>query len=113
MIVNDTDLSSKILLILNHAGPAQDDLKERLKVIGYTPEQVGYQCYLLNDGRFIKGVDVGCCGDGSIPSYSPLSLTLAGHDYIEKIKKDEHWVEKTKVFFRKLNINIFSININM
>jgi hypothetical protein len=108
----DEDLIRKILLIIEVGGETYEVLRDELKIIDYTYEQVGYHCYLLYKDGCIDGIDVGFCGDGCTQVYTTLSLTPEGHGYIDEIKNDKTWIGKMKNFLKKSNINIMPININ-
>ncbi len=100
----DENLIRKILLIMNGSGGELTDLKERLHVIDYTYEQVGYHCYLLQNAGLIEGIELKEFGYGQM--WIPISLTSAGHDLAEEISSPNDWKKKIKKVFDKTNINI-------
>lgn len=61
-----------------------------LEIDGYTKEQVAYHNYLLGDAGLANVADATALGDDG-PQAMIISLTSAGHDFIEAARNDEGW----------------------
>ncbi len=84
----DMELIRKILLKLSdheHGFATQE-----FKIDGFTDEQVGYHCMLLDEAGLIKARD-----DTRLSSSSPCSeperLTWEGHEFIENARDENIW----------------------
>lgn len=84
----DLDLIRSILLSIeaNAHGFAAD----RPVIDGYTEEQIGYHVYLMGQAGLITVVDATTLSDQS-PSAIPLSITWAGHEFLDSVKDEALW----------------------
>ena len=91
----DMELVRKILLTIEnsphgHAG--------RLKIDGYTDEQVGYHVYIMGEAALLRTADVTSMGSKS-PQAIPISLTWEGHEFLDAARDEGRWnkaMEKVK-----------------
>ena len=56
---------------------------------GYTDDQIGYHCYLLQDAGLLIANDMRLMNMSW--SYYPVQLTSAGHDFLEAAKTPGVW----------------------
>ena len=61
-----------------------------LSIPGFTEEEIGYHCFLLNDAGLINAADDTDTGSSS-PSAIPFNLTWAGHEFIANAKNENIW----------------------
>lgn len=66
---------------------------------GYTEEQIGYHVYLMNQAGLITAVDTTTISDES-PSAIPLSITWAGHDFLDSVKDETLWKKAKSVVIK-------------
>jgi hypothetical protein len=101
----DMDLIREILLTMerHEYGNAPDILE----VEGYTEEQIGYHCYLLNDAGLINAADVTDASSTS-PSAIPFNLKWNGHEFIANAQNENIWGQ-AKEAVAKLGDASFSI----
>jgi hypothetical protein len=84
----DMELIRKIMLVVeqHEHGFAPRDLT----VDGYSDEQVGYHCWLLNDAGLAEAVEIERRGADS-PYAVIRKLTWAGHEFLDAAKDDSTW----------------------
>jgi hypothetical protein len=71
-----------------------------LNIKGYTPEQIGYHCNLLNEADLIVATD--CSShDSKSPQALPVRLTWEGHEFAENATDDKIW-SQTKNMAKEL-----------
>lgn len=101
----DMDLVRKIMLLLNNHehGYAPSDLS----IDGYSEEQIGYHCFLLNDAGLIEAEEECASGEQS-PFAIPTRLTWEGHEFIENAQNEKIWGQ-TKEAVHKLGNASFSV----
>lgn len=68
----------------------------RLKLPGYTEEQVGFHVHLLGEAGLLITADITALGDAS-PMALPSSLTNAGYNFLEHTRPQEVWEETQSV----------------
>lgn len=91
----DIDLIRKILLVLE--SQEHGFFREPLVVDGYTEEQIGYHVHLLGEAGLLKVRDHTHLQSMS-PEAFPISITWAGHEFIDAAKDESIWEKaKTKV----------------
>lgn len=78
-----------------------------LAIPGFTEEEIGYHCFLLNDAGLIDAADDSHAGSPS-PSAIPLSLTWAGHEFIANAKNENIWGQ-AKESIKKVGEVSFSV----
>lgn len=61
-----------------------------LEIPGFTEEEIGYHCFLLNDAGLINADDDMGAGSPS-PSSIPMNLTWSGHEFIVNAKNENIW----------------------
>lgn len=82
------DLVRKILIAMNNH--EHGFVSQELEIEGYTQEQIGYHCFLLDEAGLIQATDVSTDDDLS-PSALPIRLTWEGHEFIENAQNDKIW----------------------
>lgn len=93
----DLDLIRSILLSMeasDHGFAA-----ERPAVDDYTEEQIGYHVYLMGQAGLITTADATTLADQS-PSAIPLSITWAGHDFLDSVKDETLWNKAKSVVLK-------------
>ena len=66
---------------------------------GHSEEQIGYHVYLMGQAGLITTADATCLSDQS-PNAIPLSITWAGHDFLDSVKDETLW-KKAKTIVLK------------
>lgn len=84
----DMDLIRKLVFYVEDVGPIRS-IRD-VSIDNYTPEQIGYHCYLIVDAGYAKGVQVGGLGS-RLPECLILHLTSAGHDFADNARSDTVW----------------------
>ena len=69
------------------------------KIEGYTDEQIGYNCYLLEDAGLLVAKNMGLMKMSW--GYYPLNLTSAGHDFLEAAQTPGVWQKTFEVVREK------------
>ena len=59
------------------------------RIEGYTDDQIGYHCYLLEDAGLLIAKNMGLMNMNW--GYYPVQLTSAGHDFLEAAKTPGVW----------------------
>lgn len=90
----DLELIRKLVLAVE-ANPTGFVLED-LKVEGYSPEQIGYHCFLLVDAGLAKGIDATAMGH-TAPRWRILHLTSAGHDFADASRDEGRWRKATEI----------------
>lgn len=80
----DMDLIRKILLWMEE----NDD--HEIEIEGYSDDQVGHHCYLLMKAGLIEAADSSAM-DSFAPTAIPLSITWAGHEFLDSAKDNKIW----------------------
>lgn len=84
----DMDLVRKIVFRLEES--TSGFAPSELGVDGYTPDQVGYHCYLMLQAGLITGIDV--TDESSVgPQVEPTGLTWAGYEFADATRSDTLW----------------------
>ena len=99
------DLVRQILLKLSEHEHGYAPSK--FTIDGYTEEEVGYHCLLLDEAGLIKAADTSAMGEAS-PSAIPIRLTWEGHEFIENAKNENVW-NQAKEAVSKLGDVSFSV----
>ncbi len=99
------DLIRAILIKLEEYqhGHAPNDLG----ISGFSEEEIGYHCFLLDNAGLINAADDTCSGSPS-PSAIPISLTWDGHEFIANAKNENIWGQ-AKETVKKLGDVSFSV----
>lgn len=84
----DMDLIRKLIFYVEDVGPVR--AVRDVYIEGYTPEQIGYHCYLIVDAGYAKGAQVGGLGS-RLPESLIFHLTSAGHDFADNARSDTVW----------------------
>lgn len=84
----DMELVRKIMLAAeqHEHGFAPRDIE----IEGYSEEQIGYHCWLLDDAGLAEAIDLTTRGSDS-PCAALRSLTWAGHEFLGAAKDDTTW----------------------
>lgn len=99
----DWDLIRKILLKLEEKADTKSLLQDT-EIKGFDPETVSYHFKLLHSAGLIEGVDFSSMTE---LSYVALSLTWAGHEFLDKIRSDTIWNNiKTLVKTKSLDLSL-------
>ncbi len=93
----DLDLIRSILLSMeaNEHGIAADCPA----IEGFTEEQIGYHVYLMGQAGLITVADATTLSDQS-PSAIPLSITWAGHDFLDSVKDETLWKKAKSIVLK-------------
>jgi Hypothetical protein (DUF2513) len=78
-----------------------------MNIEGFTEEEIGYHCYLMDDAGLIEAADATTLGS-STPFALPIKLTWSGHEFLENSKDQNVW-DQTKQAIDKLGGASFSI----
>ena len=73
----------------------------RLEIEGYTPEQVGYHAYIMEQAGLVDAVETGPSADSPRPSAEITCLTWQGHDFLDAARQDNIW-GKAKSILKKV-----------
>ena len=93
----DKDLMRDILLAVEaHPEPSANYVP--LDLPGYDAEVISYHVMLLDEGGFLKAMDV---SDKSQLEWYPQRLTYSGHEFVATIRDGEVW-GKTKAVASKV-----------
>jgi len=68
-------------------------------VEGFSEEQIGYHVYIMGQAGLITAAETTCMSDPS-PSAIPMSITWAGHDFLDSVKDETLW-KKAKTMVLK------------
>jgi len=101
----DMDLVRNIMLILNEHD--HGNAPQRIEIEGYSAEQIGYHCFIMNEAGLIEAAD--CTSMSSVsPEAIPIRLTWDGHEFIENASNDNIW-NQTKGAISKLGDVSFAV----
>ena len=103
----DMDLVRKILLYMEEQEHAQN-IRWKFDIEGYTAEQIGYHAHLMEQAGLIFAARVDYMENLS-PSAKPLSLTWAGHDFLEATKPPGLWERAKKTVIKPAGGVAFSV----
>jgi Hypothetical protein (DUF2513) len=90
----DIELIRKIILYIEDL-PTASNPNGEIPIDGYSPEQIGYHCYLIVDSGLAKGFDSTDLGSAS-PCWTITHLTSAGHDFADASRNETVWRRVTK-----------------
>ncbi len=90
----DMELIRKLLLYVEEHGKYTGLRDNDIVIDGYTPEQIGYNLWLLHDGRYIGIIDLRCDHD-TYYRCIVTNITWDGHELLDTIRDDGVW-KKTK-----------------
>jgi len=62
-----------------------------IHIEGYTDEQIGYHVYLLGDAGYMEVTEAIRKRSSLSPRSRPISITHAGHEFLDTIKDEEVW----------------------
>jgi hypothetical protein len=65
---------------------------QSFNIDGYSEEQVGYHCYLLDQAGLIEAID-STSDDDESPNSTPKCLTWNGHEFIQNAKDEKNWLQ--------------------
>lgn len=86
----DLDLIRRILFAIEEH--PHGSAPHPLRIDDYTPEAVGYHCYLIIDAGLATGFDGGHLGSPS-PDWVINHLTSRGHDFVDAARSESVWHE--------------------
>ena len=95
----DMDLIRKILLEIE-AKPS-DATVNNLKIEGYTLQEIAYHCKILYGGGLIDYYYGVVADGGFLLRFIVGSLTLEGHEFLDKIRDDTIWDETKETIKEK------------
>jgi hypothetical protein len=75
--------------------PEGSNVGWKIEIEGYTDEQIGYHAYLMHQANLMLAVDCTSLEHQS-PRWMPLSLTWAGHDFLESVSDETLWSKAKK-----------------
>jgi hypothetical protein len=101
----DMDLARKILIDLE-----QNDIirNTQIELEGYSEEQIGYHCYLLDQAGLIVAIDANEL-EYPLPFFIPAHLTWDGHEFLNGIKNPSDWERVKKSVIQPAGGFVFSI----
>jgi hypothetical protein len=67
----------------------------QIGIEGYTLAQIGYHLKILVDGKFIEAEDFSVM-NSEYPELWPISLTWAGHEFLDSAKNESIWRKGTR-----------------
>jgi hypothetical protein len=92
----DMDLIRAILLWIE-SQPEGHNVGWNLTVPGYNDDEIGYHVHLMGQAGLLL-VDNVTFSDSLAPRADPVSITWAGHEFIDSVKDDTLWAKaRTKV----------------
>ena len=62
----------------------------KIKIHGYTQEEIGYHAVLLGEAGLAKVVEITALGDKS-PQAKITQLTWAGHEFLDSARENKRW----------------------
>lgn len=89
----DMDLVRKILLVLSEQGEGHKIFWEE-ELPEWTAAQILHHAHLMSQGGLIEVADVSTM-DTRLPQALPVSITWAGHEFIDAVRDPSLW-EKAK-----------------
>jgi hypothetical protein len=94
----DMDLCRRILLEVDANPGAVGQVPLQLDIEGRDPQEVSYHVLLLNDAGLIEARNM-----SNLTSFDwrPERLTYAGHEFIDKSRKDSVWQKAKGVVLEK------------
>jgi hypothetical protein len=102
----DMDLIRKIVFAIEEL--PDHSLAADLKLDGYEPEFVGFQCYLMKQGGLIEGFDA-TSRVGKCPEVLPFHLTWAGYEFADSARNDTTWNKAKSTVVEKLGSASFAV----
>ncbi len=84
----DIDLVRDILIAME--ANAHGFFAQMPAIAGRSDEEIGYHAHLMSQAGLITAADATSL-DGASPSAIPLSITWAGHDFIDAARDDTIW----------------------
>lgn len=99
------DLVRLILIALDEH--AHGFAPSKLTIEGFTDEEIGYHCYLMDDAGLIKAIDATTMGSES-PYSMPGKLTWEGHEFLDNSKDPNIW-QQAKETIDKVGDASFSV----
>lgn len=84
----DMDLVRKILFAMEKSETGF--IQGKIKIDGYSEEEVGYHVYLMNEAGLLLGLDVTHLGSSS-PEAIPSMLTWDGYDFLDACRDEGRW----------------------
>lgn len=88
-MTRDMDLIRAILISMEKQENSSNQ-KWSSSFDGFTDEEVGFHCHLLDQAGLIKAADATSMGN-SHPYAIPLSITWAGYDFLSAARDDTLW----------------------
>ena len=84
----DMNLVRSILLALeqHEHGHAPD----KLKIEGFSDEQIGYHIYLMGQANLLKVANINSC-DSLSPTAIPIGITWEGYEFLEMAREPSMW----------------------
>lgn len=84
----DMDLIRQLVFYVQDVGPVRS--VRDVHIEGFTPEQIGYHCYLIVDAGYAEGSRISNLSSQH-PEYLVHHLTSAGHDFADNARNDTVW----------------------
>ena len=81
--------------------------RDKLKINGYTEEEIGYHSYLIIEAGLADGPNCTVMGSKS-PEAEVTSLTWEGHDFLDAVKNENVW-NKSKEKLKKVGSASLSV----
>ena len=105
----DMELVRRILLKLERHD--HGNAPESFEISGYSEEETGYHCYLLNEAGLIEATNI-TAHELESPFAVPINLTWDGHEFIQNAHNDKVW-KQAKEAISKLGDVSFSVWANV
>ena len=104
----DMDLIRKILLKIGEYNG--DDALQDIQIEGYTPEEIAYHVYLLENAGLIEGKVLFCIDSVKPSGYAIFRLNWNGQEFLDACRNEGIWVkakEKLKSIGGDAPIEVF------
>jgi Hypothetical protein (DUF2513) len=105
----DMDLVRQVLIKMEEH--EHGNIVGNFEIDGYSEEQIGYHCYLLDQAGLIHAIDMSSDDDES-PCAMPRCLTWSGHEFIENAKNENNWLQ-AKAAVGKIGDASFSVWVSV
>lgn len=90
----DFDLIRELLFQIEGGGRSIEDC-EYFQLDGVTTDEAGYALHLMHENQLIDAIRSDEIGVPEFNSFYDVSLTWAGHDFLDSVRDNEVW-KKTK-----------------
>lgn len=86
-------------------------LNEPISIEGYSDEEVGYHCYLMEQAGLVHAKDQTTMADLS-PNWTAVAMTWKGHEFLDNARDQGSW-QQAKGIVEKLGDASFSVWTNV